>query len=450
MKKIISLIMCLTISVVFISCSKDTTPNEDSNNKNTSIESKYKNHIEISIDGNLILENLKKLCENVRNYGSFGEKVSADYLKGKLEEYGYIVEFQEFPVYKQTIDSTMGVKNNKDYFKLNPYNSEKQGTGKNVIGKRDNHSNEKKTIYLTAHYDTTDFTKGVIDNGTGTAVILEVARQLRNYHSPFNIEMVFFSAEEYCRSGSRYFVSKLTEEEKKNTLGCINVDMVGEKGAGDIVMGLVNQENNVMTVMLNEGLENKLKISRGGSSDDLSFYHGEIPAITLLNKKPNFKIDKKEDQFPYVDLQQLKNTAYLISNFLTNFNMDTYNKIVNKDKTYSSNKKVDKLGEVNGFKLNKISAYPIKNGYDSITEYEYINKNGKKYIFTEQIKTFINLDDYGEFKSLDKDNNWLYSISKDSKYNTKVFYCFGIHFGEIKGDISIDEAMKILKIYSEK
>ncbi|WP_243447504.1 M28 family peptidase [Clostridium tetani] len=250
--------------------------------------------------------------------------------------------------------------------------------------------------------------------------------------------------------GSRYFVSKLTEEEKKNTLGCINVDMVGEKGAGNIVMGLVNQENNVMTVMLNEGLENKLKISRGGSSDDLSFYHGEIPAITLLNKKPNFKIDKKEDQFPYVDLQQLKNTAYLISNFLTNFNMDTYNKIVNKDKTYSSNKKVDKLGEVNGFKLNEISAYPIKNGYDSITEYEYINKNGKKYIFTEQIKTFINLDDYGEFKSLDKDNNWLYSISKDSKYNTKVFYCFGIHFGEIKGDISIDEAMKILKVYSEK
>ncbi|RXI44039.1 hypothetical protein DP145_13555 [Clostridium tetani] len=306
MKKIISLIMCLTISVVFISCSKDTTPNEDSNNKNTSIESKYKKHIEISIDENLILENLKKLCENVRNYGSVGEKVSADYLKGKLEEYGYIVEFQEFPVYKQTIDSTMAVKNNKDYFKLNPYNSEKKGTGKNVIGKRDNHSNEKKTIYLTAHYDTTDFTKGVIDNGTGTAVILEVARQLRNYHSPFNIEIVFFSAEEYCRSGSRYFVSKLTEEEKKNTLGCINVDMVGEKGAGDIVMGLVNQENNVMTVMLNEGLENKLKISRGGSSDDLSFYHGEIPAITLLNKKPNFKIDKKEDQFPYVDLQQLK------------------------------------------------------------------------------------------------------------------------------------------------
>ncbi|WP_199798953.1 hypothetical protein [Clostridium tetani] len=57
--------------------------------------------------------------------------------------------------------------------------------------------------------------------------------------------------------------------------------------------------------------------------------------------------------------------------------MDTYNKIVNGDK----------IGEVNEFKLNKINAYPIKNGYDSVTEYEYINKNGKKYVFTEQIKT---------------------------------------------------------------
>jgi hypothetical protein len=74
--------------------------------------------------------NLKKICENVRNYGSEGEKICSNYLKDKLKEYGYIVEFQEFPVYKQTFKSTTYVESNKDYFKLNPYNSEKKGIGK--------------------------------------------------------------------------------------------------------------------------------------------------------------------------------------------------------------------------------------------------------------------------------------------------------------------------------
>lgn len=108
------------------------------------------------------------------------------------------------------------------------------------------------------------------------------------------------------------------------------------------------------------------------------------------------------------------------------------------------------LSEVNGFQLNKINDYPIKSGYDSVTEYEYINKNGKKYILTEKDKVFINLEDYGEFKPVTGNNDWSYSISKDSKYNTKVFYSTAMYFGEIKGDISIEEAMKILKVYSEK
>ncbi|WP_279146094.1 MULTISPECIES: M28 family metallopeptidase [Clostridium] len=448
MKKVISLIMTLIISVVFISCSSDSKTNADNNDKSLSTESKYKKNIEISIDENLIMDNLKRVCENVRNYGSEGEKICSNYLKDKLKEYGYIVQFQEFPVYKQTFKSTTYVENNKDYFKLNPYNSEKKGAGKNVIAKRDNHSDKKKTIYLTAHYDTTDYTKGVIDNGTGVSVILEVARQLRNYDSPFNIEIVFFSAEEYYRSGSRYFVSKLTDEEKKNTLGCINVDMVGEKDAGDVVIGNANQENNVMTVMLNKELENKLQISLGGSSDDLSFYNGEIPAFMLINKSPNNEIDKKEDQFQYVDLKELKNVSYLICNFLTNFNMDTYNKILNGSISYPSNRKQDKIGEFKGFKLNKINAYPIKSGYDSVTEYEYVNNNGKKYTFTEQMQKFINLKNYGEFKVLDKD--FIYSVNKNSKNNAKIFYSNGSQFGEIKGDISVDDAVNILKIYYKK
>ncbi|WP_027625665.1 hypothetical protein [Clostridium lundense] len=92
--------------------------------------------------------------------------------------------------------------------------------------------------------------------------------------------------------------------------------------------------------------------------------------------------------------------------------MDTYNKILNGSITYPSNRKKDKIGEFNGFKLSKINAYPIKNGYDSVTEYEYVNNSGKKYIFTEQIQKFVDLKDYGEFKVLDDAVNILKIYSK--------------------------------------
>ncbi|UXZ09237.1 Zn-dependent exopeptidase M28 [Clostridium perfringens] len=73
----------------------------------------------------------------------------------------------------------------------------------------------KKTLYLSAHYDSTDYTTGVIDNATGCVVLLELAKVLQNFEGDINIKFLFLDAEEYFRYGSKYFVSKLSDEEKK-------------------------------------------------------------------------------------------------------------------------------------------------------------------------------------------------------------------------------------------
>lgn len=65
---------------------------------------------------------------------------------------------------------------------------------------------------------------------------MEIARQLKQINPPINIEFIFFSAEEVGMQGSSYFVSNLTNEEKENTLGCINLDVVGAKGNNTIVL----------------------------------------------------------------------------------------------------------------------------------------------------------------------------------------------------------------------
>lgn len=471
MKNIISLIICIALlcgcSYIIIKRMEESNNlgiKEDAKNNTaiTTSKSDYKKNIQIAINKDIILENLRNICLSPRKYGTEGENTTIKYLEDKLNEYGYITNIKDFTVYKQDFNSTI-VKYSNEYYKKNPYNSKSLGTGKNLTAIRDNYNEENKTIYLTAHYDTTTNTTGVIDNGTGVSVILEVARQLRYYDGPFNLKIVLFSAEEYFRSGSRDFISNLSAKEKENALACINVDMVGEKDAGKLIMRANIGEHNILTLMINHQQDKQLPILEGGYSDELSFYLNKIPAITLTNINPNPNRAKEKNQLQYVDLGELYNTAYLIANFLFSFDINVYEKFLN-ERRFISNKVVNNIGladaykarsesVIDGFKLTKTNAVLLENGYDSETEYIYENKNGKKYIITEKSIVFIHPSFYSSFKVLDSNYKnslnykCLYLLSEDTMSNTKVLFAIGNYFREIKGDMSTDEAMNILRAY---
>ena len=67
----------------------------------------------------------------------------------------------------------------------------------------------------------------------------------------------------------------LMKMKKNNILGCINIDMVGEKGKGPIIMQTVNGENNIISIMMDKLTNKEFNLSGGGSSDDLSFIWGK-------------------------------------------------------------------------------------------------------------------------------------------------------------------------------
>ncbi|MGL4741922.1 MAG: hypothetical protein ACRC41_14185, partial [Sarcina sp.] len=107
---------------------KDSTP------KLTTVNSIEEKTISKPIADKIILEeSLKKISSNVRNFGSDGSIQTSEYLKEKLLEYDYDVTFQNFEIYKQDSNSTVYTKTNLEYLDLNPYNSKKLGTGRNVI-----------------------------------------------------------------------------------------------------------------------------------------------------------------------------------------------------------------------------------------------------------------------------------------------------------------------------
>jgi len=91
------------------------------------------------------------------------------------------------------------------------------------------------TIVIGAHYDsrTDDLldgsanAPGAADNGSGVAVVLELARVLSQHPQRSTIIFVLFSAEEHNRQGSKAFVNDYILSNNIDVIAMINIDTVG-------------------------------------------------------------------------------------------------------------------------------------------------------------------------------------------------------------------------------
>lgn len=101
-------------------------------------------------------------------------------------------------------------------------------TGKkiaNVIGTLPsaNPSNQSK-IVVGAHFDTAPNSPGADDNGSGTALLLEVAKVLSRFRFGCTIEFAAFNAEEYGFAGSKHYAQQALQA-GEDILFVINIDM---------------------------------------------------------------------------------------------------------------------------------------------------------------------------------------------------------------------------------
>ena len=439
------LIILLSMILLLTGCSESKKLSTNQSEDNNQIKYKSK---DITINENLLKENIKKISSNVRNYGSDGEIESSEYINNQLTKYGYSVMFQEFDVYKQDQYTTVQSETNLDYLNNNFYNSDSIGKARNIIATQRNFDKNKKTLYLTAHYDSTSDTIGIVDNASGSATLLELARVLSDYNDEFNIGIVFFSAEEYFRSGSRKFVSSLDEDEKNNILGCINIDMVGEKGKGPIIMQTVNGENNIMSIMMDKLTNKEFNLSGRGSSDDLSFYMGEIPVINLCNDYAKARLyDDAEDNIESIDFNQIKELCESILNAITDFKLSMYNKFLKDYKDIDLDIDENDIKLVGEFKLINKKETLIGNGYDVQKKYTYQNNEGKTCTIMSKSVKFIPKEQLNNLILLDEPNTDGYKFINEDK---KLVYQIGFNYGELQGNISSDELLKFFTGYYSK
>lgn len=219
----------------------------------------------------------------IRFAGTEAEAEAGFYLQEKLEEYGYTTNVQLF-----------NIPQSKESLNVLAY-------------KNSEFAEEKETLILGAHIDSTILSPGAMDNASGAASLLEIARVTYNSNTKYHLVFIFFGSEECltysCQNyheGSLFYVSQLTDEEKSKLAGMINLDVVGatpviqlrrEAGLGDELADSIYtsfEEIDITTTIMQS--ENW--------SDHESFERANIPAVFIytpfccFGHSPEDTIDK--------------------------------------------------------------------------------------------------------------------------------------------------------------
>ena len=92
-------------------------------------------------------------------------------------------------------------------------------------------------VLLGGHLDSVASGPGINDNGSGSALVLEVARQARRLQirPRHGLRFAFWGGEELGLLGSRSYVKSLSGRQRSQIFDVLNFDMVGSPNFGRIV-----------------------------------------------------------------------------------------------------------------------------------------------------------------------------------------------------------------------
>ena len=161
-----------------------------------------------------------------------------------------------------------------------------KSSSKNIIAEKNvtNKYPDAKTLIIGAHYDCVD-TPGANDNASGTSVMLGAAKLLSTFDLKCNVRFIAFGGEELGLVGSAYYVKNLTREEKKNIIGMINLDMVGQGNIFSI--GAIDRKSQYPILSLAEDQLRKYKyhFQRAdlANSDSASFEGRRVQVVYFEN-----------------------------------------------------------------------------------------------------------------------------------------------------------------------
>jgi hypothetical protein len=164
---------------------------------------------------------------------------------------------------------------------------------------------------------------GADDNGSGTAVMLELARQFASTRDDLHYSMLFvgFSGEEAGILGSSHFASNLPVDSAKVRM-MINLDMIGRlsEQEGLIVFGTgTAKEFGPYLDTLSTGPVKLIPKEAGiGASDHTPFYNHNIPVLFFFTGAHG-DYHRPSDDAEKIDFDGTAEIAHLVGRIITDF-----------------------------------------------------------------------------------------------------------------------------------
>jgi aminopeptidase YwaD len=165
-------------------------------------------------------------------------------------------------------------------------NKTQSTTAWHVISEMPGNTYPENEILICGHYDGHDISQGAVDNGTGTAVIMELARVFGRHQGNLKrtIKFVTFPLEEIAITGSTLYLRDHPADVEKVDL-VINLDSPGAPGRkGVCVQGYPEMIPYFQKIGKEVGYDIEVSAGVSHASDHFPFVTRGIPSVTLTTK----------------------------------------------------------------------------------------------------------------------------------------------------------------------
>jgi Zn-dependent M28 family amino/carboxypeptidase len=199
------------------------------------------------------------------------------------------------------------------------------GTSENVIADPAGFNPAEPHVVIGAHLDTVAVAPGAEDNGSGVAVVLELARMVAQEPPPMPVRFIAFGAEEprgrgddLHHFGSQDYVAALSAAERRAIRAMVSLDRVGVPADAVPVSTGGTGTPAVMEALVaaagSAGIPAR-QDDQNRASDHWSFEKADIPAARL-GSVPYAAYHTADDLPPVVDPEQLDRVGTIVWTWL--------------------------------------------------------------------------------------------------------------------------------------